>query len=142
MGAPIPSDNHVVRHCKKSAIDDEGRINLGAFLLRDLVPAREEFLSVNWLEKLPGSSESEQIDELRKIHPKKLKKGEQLAVLNVGQASEFVRLNSQASKLVRFLDESHIQNFSHAGIHDTDGPDEQETAQLLADAICRSYPAT
>ena len=141
-GQPLPDDDHAVRYCKRSTIDEDGFIGHGAFMLRD--NPREEYLSANWLEKLPGGDEAERIAELCRIHLLERKPRDRFALLRVGDTVEAVRARSEADKLLRVLREpaDEDRDYSHAGIHGTDGPDEEDTAQLLADAICRTYSAS
>lgn len=142
-GQPLPLEDHAVRYCKRSTVDDDGFVGPGAFMLRNLQGVRETYLSANWLERLPGANEGERIVELRRVHSLQRKERDLFALLRVGDTIEAVQTGSQTNKLLRFLCEAADEepDYSHAGIHDTDGPDEEDTAQLLADAICRSYPA-
>jgi hypothetical protein len=62
----IPDTDHVSRYCSPKQIV-MGTIQASAFILRQ----NEEYLSVNWLEKLCRTNRDDQIKELRLSFKKK-----------------------------------------------------------------------
>jgi hypothetical protein len=144
IGDPIADAHHVARFCRKSSIDEDGRVAAGAFMLRKNVPGKgpEDCLSVNWLEKLEGGSTEERLQVLRHVHPLKNRtEREKFAVLNVGNARTKVHEQSTDKRWLRILERPSDSNPSHAAICGTAGEDEDNIAHILADCILFSVPA-
>ena len=140
---PIPDADHVARYCRKASIDDDGRVGPGAFMLRPAIGARpaEDYLSVNWLELLEGADMVERLRMLRQTHPMERKRGEQFAVLSVGNTRNAVHAMSTDQVWLRFLHKPLEGNASHAGIHDTAGETEVDLAHLIAETVLCTAPA-
>lgn len=136
-GDNIPNQDHISRLCFRKYITD-GEIQAGAFMLKSI----EESLSVNWLEYLNCPDRISEIDELRNIIAGKLtvKRGEQIAVLNVGEVCDKVQNESPDKRNLevlhnpRELDESHseVKNLKH---------DDELIAELILQAVRERYPA-
>lgn len=139
MGAAIPDENHVARYCKPSSLDD-GQPTVAAFLLRP----DETYLSVNWLEFLPGASTAARLVALRAAIASTLamspKKSGRYAVLHVGTTRREVHERSNDRRWIRVTQESEGFPAYHAGIHDT-ADDQLTIAQAIVDSVIGHEPA-
>ena len=138
---PIPPEDHVSRYCRGGSLDN-GCVTGASFLLR----ADEEYVSVNWLEYLQKPNREAQIAEVQRVLTTKLSPGSKakIAVLNVGETIENVRLKSPDRRTLRVRhrpdEPPEFSDPSHSGIFDTT-LDEQHIVELLAEAVRETYPA-
>jgi hypothetical protein len=140
VGAAIPDENHVARYCKPFTFDEDGQPTLTAFLLR----AAETYLSVNWLESLPGADTSARLASLRaaiardgNIRPAKTGK---YAILHVGTTRRVVHDRTPDQRWIRVTEEAEGYPAYHAGIRDT-ANDELVVAQAILDSAIGHEPA-
>jgi hypothetical protein len=146
MGAAIPDKDHVARYCKPQTFDDDNKPTFAAFLLRvdKETGKQEDYLSVNWLESLSGSTEAERVAsvraEVRARNLYKPAKTGQYAVLNVGDTRNLVHARSADARWVRILQEVQGFPYFHAGIHDT-ANDEEKIATIIFASVKGHHPA-
>lgn len=133
-GDKIPEKDNIARFCAPKTAPD-GEIQATAFMLR----AREENLSVNWLEYLNCSNRDSEIVEIQKVYSAKLKVGAKakIAVLNVGEVCEKVKTESPDKRNLDVLHNPEDEvDPSHSGIHNM-RPDHE----LIRQTIRETYPA-
>jgi len=137
-GNALPSSDHIARYCGGSQIDEDGQIAPTAFHLRQ--DQDEEYLSVHWLEILNKSDRISEISAVRDMMGKKLRLGKtaKIAILNVGEALDYVEYKSCFS--IRILHEPNHDYLSHSGIYDTK-QDEDLISELLAEKVLETHPA-
>lgn len=82
-GDLIPHDNHVLRHVGKSKVEQDGRVNGAAFMLRSC----EEGLSVQWRQAAGDGSVADQLQAILRVLSarRKVRKTDYLVELPVGQ---------------------------------------------------------
>jgi hypothetical protein len=136
-GDVIPDQHHVTRLCGGSHIREDGTIAATAFKPR----LGEAFLSVNWLEVLALSDRLTGIEEICRVLGTKRRIGAtaQLAILNVGQARQAVRMSGNNNVAISVLHEPETdpgqpQDLSHAGIYGVPA-DDNTVPELLAAAV-------
>jgi hypothetical protein len=136
-GDIVPDEHHVARLCGGSHIREDGTIAATAFKPRP----GEAYLSVNWLEFLALSDRSTEVEEIRRVLGTKRMIGAtaRLAVLNVGQARETVRMSDHNNAILSILHEPETdpgrpQDPSHAGIYGVPA-DDNTVPELLAAAV-------
>jgi hypothetical protein len=136
--ATIPDHNHVARYCGGKHVEGE-KVGPTAFHLRE----GEQSLSVNWIEILSKQSREEEIDELRSVYAKKLKRvgsTAKIAVMNVGvvRASVFAKCSIDLA----FLHDPLPEDPSHSGIYEIPPDGEMEViGELIAEMVNEVYPA-
>ncbi len=145
-GDTIPDNNHIARLCLPKHVDNE-QIQATAFQLR---PPKEDFLSVNWLEFLNCQSRECEIEEIKNVYCAKLdvRPRAKIAVINVGEVREKVRIGSQDGRNLivhhePLPDPSYpdIVDPSHSGIYNLKQNDEMEIAELILQTVHEAYPA-
>ena len=137
-GDLLPEQNHISRYCSAIHCTEEGQVTGTAFQIRQ----SEDYLSVNWLEFLQLNDRQEEISEIRKILGSKLtlRAKAKIAVLNIGETTNFVRSQSPDARNLRFLHEPEENDSSHSGIYGY-SYDEKLIAFLIAEVIQETYPA-
>lgn len=130
----LPRSSHIARYCGPSRILENGNISGAVFLLR----ADEDYLSVNWLERLPFKDRNSQVKEVRKRSQLVPSSGARIAVLNVGEICEHVK--TESSYTISVLHEPIVQDDSHSGIHGT-AQDQLMISELIAEKVLESHPA-
>ena len=143
----IPPSDHVVRWCKASEIDrDTGEVGPGPFLLSP--KDTDGGISVNWLEHCHPTDLEAQLQEVREVLAKKMKKisvDSRLARLNIGRAIASVAESSGGVVIIdvvhspeeepgRWIDASHAL-VSGLTI------DDEASAVSLRDSILGTYVA-
>ena len=142
-GDTIPDNNHIARLCLPKHVDNE-QIQATAFQLR---PPKEDFLSVNWLEFLNCQSRESEIEEIQNVYCAKLdvRPRAKIAVINVGEVREKVRIGSQDGRnlIVHHepLSYPDIVDPSHSGIYNLKQNDEMEITELILQTVHEAYPA-
>lgn len=114
---PLPPGDHVARFCKGQFIAEDDRVEPGAFMLRK----DEEYLSVQWMERLGKPSRGEGISEVRKILSGhlKIRRPSKIAVLNVGKTCDHVAQASGSGWKIRMLHKPEPNDCAHSGIYGT-----------------------
>lgn len=135
----IPDDNTVIRYCRPSSID-AGELLATAFMLRD----QEEFLSVNWLERLTAEYGSAPLIYLREILIRKKlavsPKG-RFAQLHVGEIRS--TLYPRLGLYPRVQSTPSPSDASHGGIFDLENDPDVAAEMLLAIvSVTHAIPAT
>ncbi len=141
QGEPIPEADTVSRYCSVTRLSELNGKPLGtAFQLRK----GEPYISVNWLEFFADLSKEQQIDEVRAVLAKKMRKigsTARLALLNVGAVQEgFPSTVGQVRVLHEPVSTPEYDDPSHAGIFDLE-PDPDLVADMLAQIDCDMVPA-
>ncbi|MGQ0547808.1 MAG: hypothetical protein ACT4P3_21180 [Betaproteobacteria bacterium] len=116
-------------------------MTLAAFLLRQEIA--ETYLSVNWLESLPGADQTSRLASLRVEIAKTgygIAKTAKYAVLHVGTARKTVHEQASDQRWIRVAQETVGFPRYHAGIHDT-ATEEMVIAQALVDSVGALAPA-
>ena len=133
---PLPLIDHIARFCDRRYISENDGVEPGVFMLRK----DEEYLSVQWLERLGKSSRCDEIDGVRKILSQhlKIRSPSKIAVLNVGKTCEHVVQSSGWN--IRMLHKPEENNCAHAGIYDTN-QDHELIAELITETIQEIHPA-
>lgn len=124
----LPADDHVVRYVRPTHIEED-EVDAGAFILRP----SEEYLSVNWLEKLRGDRQR-QLDTLRGLLRLRLARNGRLATLNVGRTKAFLLSNRHPIDVISDplpATELHPADSSHAGITNVPSPQDHSTAVFV-----------
>ncbi len=137
-GDTIPDSDNIARFCKPSTAPN-GVIAATAFMLRE----NEESLSVNWLEFLNCPNRESEIKEMQRIYSETLSvsKNARIAVLNVGEIRDIVRIETPDSRNIEVLhDPIPGDDQSHSEIHNLK-PDNEFIAELILEAIRGNYPA-
>jgi hypothetical protein len=147
-GDIIPDSNHISRCCPQKHIDEEGRIQHTAFLLRTW--KNEKMLSVNWLEYVRYDSIEDKIAEIQKIYNKNFTQPPldfkaKIVILIVAEIRKKVREEIYDERNIEIKHDSDID--SHSGIDyllKVDN-DNRLIAELIADLIhetnSKTYPA-
>lgn len=148
-GLPVSENNHVLRYIPPRHIED-GVVNGEGFLARP----GENAPSVNWLEWFDPPIES-QVAGVRSMSRLTYAKTGQLARLNVGKTTQYVRENDPTGLALSFVhdpleaDGAHSADPSHSLIHGVPVQDSPEAAlvkDLIADCILlplfRAVPPT
>lgn len=134
----IPEQDHIARYCKPTTVEDE-QIQATAFMLRE----GEESLSVNWLEFLNCTNRESEIEEIRSIYSRKLKRvgaNAKIAVLNVGEVREKVIKESQDRRNLEVLHNPENDDPSHSGIYNLK-QDNELIAELILETVSENYSA-
>ena len=137
-GDTIPDNDHIVRLCHNKYVADE-QIQATAFQLR----RNEDSLSVNWLECLNCSGRENEIAEMRKMYAETFSSvgtRAEIAVLNVGEVREKVRLGSPDRRNIDVLHDPMPEDPSHSGIYNLK-PDNELIAELILETIRETYSA-
>ncbi len=136
-GDPVPKRDHVSRYCSGMRCTEERQVTGAAFLPRE----EEKYLSVNWLEFLNLDNRQEEIREVRKVLSSKLRLGAManIAVLNVGEALDYVHMQSPDSRELSVLHEPEEEDPSHSGISGFRHNDHL-IADLIAEVIQETCP--
>ena len=102
----------------------------------------EEYLSVQWLERLGKPSRREEIGEVRKILSGHLKvrRPSKIAVLNVGKTCDHVAQASGSGWNIRMLHKPEPNDCAHSGIYGTN-QDHELIAELITETIQEIHPA-
>jgi hypothetical protein len=148
-GDTIPDGHHVLRHVPKSKIEQDGRINGGAFLRREV----DDGLSVEWREAAGDVPPLDQLQAIRAVFRRQVKQSHRFAELPVGVTRERVREGAAALGMMVVL------RFEHEPLEAADGKPEdpyhseifgtpehghlRATAigDLIAECISEQYPA-
>lgn len=134
----IPAEDHVVRYVRPTDVQD-GEVNAEAFMLR----ASEEWLSVNWIEKLPGSR-PQQLASLRRLLRLRLARNGCFATLNVGRAKAHLLSSHHTIDIVSDplpATDIHAADASHAGITDLPTPQDHSMAVFVGTLIAKCVKA-
>ncbi len=133
----VPEQDHVSRYCSPKQID-AGTIQASAFILRET----EEFLSVNWLEKLCPLNRNGQIEALRNTFRKKysLRPNGKFVVLNVGAICNKIRAETTDNRELQVTYQPKPEDNSHCSISNLKH-DDVLIAELIVETIDESYPA-
>lgn len=135
-GDPISDQDHISRYCSAMHCTENGQVTGTAFQLRQI----EEYLSVNWLEFFHLADRQKEIREVRKGLRLKLGAKAKIAVLNVGEAINYVRTQSPDARNLKVLYEPEEDDPSHSGIHGF-RYDDHLIADLIAETVQEVYPA-
>jgi len=137
-GDPIPDQDHISRYCSATRCTEKGQVTGVAFQLRPT----DEHLSVNWLEFLQLANRQEEISEVRRILSSKLGLGAEakIAVLNVGEILNYVRIQSPDRRNLSVLHDPKEDDPSHSGICGYQYEDHL-IADLIAEIVQTTYPA-
>ena len=137
QGVHLPLQDHTARYCPGSRLAENGKPAPAAFHLKK----GESYLSVEWLESLGQPGRLDEIRAVIDILSKKLRLGAsaRIAVLGVGAVCSHVQ--KETGYLIRFLHEPEPDDLAHSGIHDT-AADEMMIAEIIAEAVEETYPAT
>lgn len=137
-GSPVPETDHVLRYIPPRHVES-GVVNGEAFLTRP----REEAPSVNWLEWFNPPIEN-QVAGVRRITRLRFAKTGQLARLNVGHTTRYVKENDPNGLHLSFVhdqleaNEQYPADPSHCLIHGIpvlDTPEGALVKDLIADCI-------
>lgn len=148
-GDSLPISNHIIRVCKGSTIDEDGRPQATAFMLR-VGPPLETYASVCWLEMLGNDGDqSKRIEVAKVILNKKMRTMNQsakLALLNVGEILNQVNTNLPEHVLLILhtptIKDNVVIDNSHAGIYNLPlETDDHGVAEFVARAVSVVYPA-
>jgi hypothetical protein len=137
-GDTIPDNDHISRLCHNKHVADE-HIQATAFQLR----RDEDSLSVNWLECLKCSSRENEIAEMRKIYAETFSRvgtRAKIAVPNVGEVREKVRLGSPDKRNIDVLHDPKPEDPSHSEIYNLK-LDNELIAELILEVVCETYSA-
>jgi len=138
-GDAISDGDHIARLCGGARLDEDGHVTGACFLLR----AKEEYLSVNWLELLARNDRAAQLAGVRQALSGKgmmLGSSARLAVLSVGEMRDHIRHESRDARALRVRHEPEPNDPSHTGIFDLE-PDADLIADLIAETVRETYPA-
>lgn len=135
-GDPISDQDHISRYCSAMHCTENGQVTGTAFQLRQI----EEYLSVNWLKFFHLADRQEEIREVRKGLRLKLGAKAKIAVLNVGETINYVRIQSPDARNLKVLCEPEEADPSHSGIHGF-RYDDHLIADLIAETVREIYPA-
>lgn len=118
-GDMLPDTDHVTRLCGGAQLNEDGRPEGYAFLLKP----GESFLSVNWVECLGLDNREQQIAEVLRVLSTKRKVGStaRLALLNIGNSKSAVREGTTDGLNIRYVHEPDTDtpiDPSHSGIYD------------------------
>lgn len=140
-GDPIPEQDHVVRYCSATRLNEENGNPLpGAFQLRK----DEEYLSVEWLEYCNTADRSAQLKEVRSSLKEALdiRPSAKLALLNVGATISKVKENTPDNRVIDITHQPVPKRDSHSGIFNSNHTDaELLIATLIAEEVCETLPA-
>jgi hypothetical protein len=139
----LPSEDHVSRYCRPSSVDQVSGLPSGAAFLRTVKNGvLEEYLSVNWLEKISIEAQYTQVEELKALFISKgykLKSTGRFAILNVGKAIE--NAQSNGFEIDIFHDPSKSDD-SHSSISNMPAEgDDIALAELIAMNVITTYPS-
>jgi hypothetical protein len=144
-GTPLPDTDHVLRYIKPRHVEN-GVVNGEGFLTKP----GEDAPSVNWLEWFDAPIEN-QVAGVRSAARLIYAKTGQLARLNVGQTTQYVRENDPSGLTLAFVHDPLDSNKtfgadpSHAliqGVPVQDTPEAALVKDLIADCILRPlFPA-
>lgn len=133
--AVIEDDKHVTRYCKPTSIVGN-RPDGTAFRLREDI--REEYLSCDCLERLPGREEAERMSNLIADYPLKTSKNGCFAVHNVGELRAGVFRDSPRKARLS-VEEIYMEDRpSYCGIHGLQF-DDDVVSDLMAELVMRTY---
>jgi hypothetical protein len=137
-GDLIPHKDHISRYCSATQCTEQEQVTGVAFQLRPT----DEHLSVNWLEFLRLTNRQAEIREVRRILSSKLKLGSKakIAILNVGEVINYVRMQSPDSRNLGVLHDPEENDPSHSGIYGYRYEDHL-IADLIAEVVQTTYPA-
>jgi len=133
-GDSLPNNDHIARYCAPASLSEEGHPTGASFMPRRV----DRCLSVNWMEYFGGSNRKKQIKKIRKDIPLTLKKRGVFAVLNVGNAKNYVR-KSKSNKKLDILHEPSDINPSHSGVYGYTHED-LVVADLIAETVEEVLP--
>jgi hypothetical protein len=138
----IPDSDHVGRLVKGAAIGESGAVSGVAFRLRIRDGKLEEYISVNWLEKI-ASGRPQQLEFLRRTYREKgftVRSTYRIGVLNVGElkAKSAPATVGRDTVSVRHLPEQNDP--SHSGIFGL-REDDRILEELLAQSVQSLEPA-
>jgi hypothetical protein len=137
-GLSVPEADHVLRHIRPRHVEN-GAVNGEGFLARP----GEDAPSVNWLEWFDPPIEN-QVAEVRSVTRLKDAKTGQLARLNVGHTTRYVRENDPNGLILSFAqdpldaDDNYPADPSHSlirGVPVQDTPEAALVKDLIADCI-------
>ena len=150
MPEPIPDDDHILRHVKATAFDDN-KVLGAAF---EWTPKRRgDGASVNWVERAQGDSRYAKIDDIRQRRRLIWKKTHRLAVLHVAGVRSTLVTQLAALGLEMHPDVVHDpllaegdypEDPTHAlitGIPHGDTPEAEAIRDCLVDAELETVPA-
>jgi hypothetical protein len=147
MGENVPDSDHISRLCNPSNFDDDGEIDIGAFQLKMKKDGIEPYLSVNWLEYFRIPEREKQIEILREVLSKKLKRvptNARIVVLNVGDICKRVHDGTDDNHIIEVLHQPEqtpeYNDESHSGIFNL-LIDDIIIPDLLRQSILEEYPA-
>jgi hypothetical protein len=139
-GDIIPDEDHIARYCKPSKISEDGQIEFGAFMLRNV----DKGLSVDWLELLKCSNRDDEIIAMRKIYPSRISVSAKakIAILKVGEVREKVQTESLDKRILKVIHEPPVgvPSDPHSEIYNLKHDDEL-IAELICETIRETYPA-
>ena len=132
----IPDDNHVARFCFKKHVVN-GQIQSSAFLLRKI----DEYLSVNWLEKLNCNIRKDEIEKIRSVYSLKFTRPgsrDKIVVLNIGKTRQHVLNESDDNRNLEFIHLNSKSDLSYSGIFNL-RQDDEFIAELIRETILESH---
>lgn len=139
-GDPLPAGDTFARYCKGSRVFEDGSgVIADAFVLRrdkTTGALAEDSLSGGWFERYEGADSDARLAALSKALDLTYRGRDRFALLNVGEAKEFVRANTADARVLRFLHEPEPGHDAHSAIFDT-FKDEERISQLLAKAVSK-----
>jgi hypothetical protein len=135
-GDNIPSNHHIARLCRKGIDGDQ--ILGAAFLPRP----QEDYLSVNWLERLKCQDRPSEITEIRKRYAEnfKLNKKYKIALLNVGVTCSKVAERSDNHRCLKATHEPEPTDDSHSGLWGFSDSDIL-IAEWIRSTVLEDFPA-
>lgn len=110
---PLPNEDHVVRYCRPTCVDQNDIPTPAAFYLRD----DEAYLSVNWLEYFGLPSTHDAIGKIREsfiARSFRLGKGAKFASLQIDDIKRI--LHKHKRPRLSFTHQPLEKNCSHSGI--------------------------
>lgn len=116
----LRDDHHVVRYCRRLALDNSGRPTLVAFELRN----DESYLSTHWLEYFENTPQSSRIDQLRQAISERLSLGATGRLLELRVHAVREAGSSANCTLHIALRDNRRFGPSHAGIDGWRSPEE------------------
>ncbi len=139
--AEISDDGDVTRYCHHKFLTEDGRPTSMAFTLRRTI--KEEYLSVNWLQRLNQPNRDAEIDAVRRIYAGKFRHrnpADKIAVMKVGEVREHVRRNSEDVRSLKFVCFDARSDSSYSGIFNYTS-DDSDIPVLIAEAVNKVYEA-
>lgn len=144
----IPPGNTISRYCGATTLSESGYPTADAYKLSDTDRRHNPpYLSFNWLEYFEGKTQREQIDEIRIILKKKMRRiGTQarLALLAVEEIhKEFNNAHENPNIDLQHLpvETPEWDDPSHCGLFIDIDQDEDIIAALLSQINCKLVPA-